>query len=49
MNIKHIIAPINPMQADGVLARPTADEAALNYIATRIMPKFGVPVEAIAK
>jgi hypothetical protein len=49
MNLKHIIPPINQMQADGVLARPVASEVALNYIATRIAPKFGVPAEVIAK
>jgi hypothetical protein len=49
MNLKHIIPLINPMQTDGVLVRPVADEAALNSIATRIAPKFGASAEVIAK
>jgi hypothetical protein len=49
MNIKHTIPPIYQMQADGVLARPAADEAMLDCIATRIASKFGVSAEVIAK
>jgi hypothetical protein len=44
MNIKRITLPINPMQAGGVLARPVADEVALDHIATCIALKFGVSV-----
>jgi len=36
-------------QAGGYSDWLAADEAALDYIATRIAPKFGVSVEVIAK
>ena len=37
------------VQAAGYTDWLAADEAALDYIATRIAPKFGVSVEVIAK
>ena len=37
------------MQAAGYSDWLAADEAALDYIATRIAPKFGVSSEVIAK
>ena len=40
---------IRAAEAAGYTDWPAADEAALDYIATRIAPKFGVSVEVIAK
>ena len=40
---------IQTAQAAGYADWLAADEAALDYIATRIAPKFGVSVEVIAK
>jgi Zn-dependent peptidase ImmA (M78 family) len=42
-------AAIHSAQAAGYSDWLAADEAALDYIATRIAPKFGVSVEVIAK
>ena len=42
-------AAIQSAQAAGYSDWLAADEAALDYIATRIAPKFGVSAEAIAK
>jgi hypothetical protein len=44
------ISKRNPnAEAAGYRDWSAADEAALDYIATRIAPKFGVSVEVIAK
>jgi hypothetical protein len=40
---------IQSAQAAGYSGWLVADEAALDYIATRIAPKFGVSAEVIAK
>jgi hypothetical protein len=41
--------PVSDERCGHVVARLSADEAALDYIATRIAPKFGVSAEVIAK
>lgn len=42
-------AKAEAFQTAGYSDRLAADEAALDYIATRIAPKFGVSAEVIAK
>jgi hypothetical protein len=42
-------AAIQSAQAAGYSERLAADEAALDYIATRIAPKSGISAEIIAK
>ena len=42
-------AAVQSAQAAGYSDWLAADEAALDYIATRIAPKFGVSAEVIAK
>ena len=41
--------PRRDMQATGYSDWLAADEAALDYVATRIAPKFGVSTEVVAK